>query len=109
VVWGIPMAAKLFDFRMGDGSRNFGDLPMTVLWYDLRDHIAKLDGATVTAFVTDDVTEAWIDFTYREQTFSVNDQNGEYWFFVDDPTCPDDILLAVLSHCETLLVGGSGA
>jgi hypothetical protein len=100
------MAEPLFDIRMKDGSRHFGVLPQSVLWYDMRDHIAKLDGATVTAFVTDDVTEAWIDFTYREQTFSVNDQNGEYWFFVDDPTCPANILRAVLSHCEALLVKG---
>ena len=97
------MVKRLFDIRMKDGSRNFGDLPATVIWYDLRDHVAKLDGATITGFVTDHVTEAWIDFTYRGHNFSVNDQNGDYWFFVEDPACPDDILLSVLSHCERLL------
>lgn len=88
---------------MNDGSRHFGALPQTVLWYELRDHIKKLAGATVTGFITDDVTEAWIDFTYRGQQFSVNDQYGEYWFFVADPQCPDELLTAVLAHCSLLL------
>lgn len=89
---------------MKDGSRHFGDLPQTVLWYELRDYIGRLDGAAITAFITDHVTEAWIDFSYRGYQFSVNDQHGDYWFFVDKPGCPDEILEAVLSHCELLLV-----
>jgi hypothetical protein len=88
---------------MHDGSRHFGDLPRTVLWYDLRDHISTLKGATITGFLTDDVTEAWIDFTYEGQQFSVNDQFGEYWFFVDDPHCPEKVLEEVLAHCALLL------
>ena len=92
---------------MNDGSRHFGGLPQTVLWYELRDHIGGLDGAAVTGFITDHVTEAWIDFTYRGFHFSVNDQNGDYWFFVDEPRCPDEVLRAVLSHCKLLL--GEGA
>jgi hypothetical protein len=100
------MAEKLFSMIMNDGSRHFGDLPQTVLWYELRDHLERFAGAAVTGFVTDHVTEAWIDFSYRGYHFSVNDQFGNYWFFVDDPGCPDEILEAVLSHCELLL--GSG-
>jgi hypothetical protein len=95
--------SKLFNIEMGDGSRHFGDLPQTVIWYDLRDHIVKLDGATVTGFITDEVTEAWIDFDYRGHQFSVNDQYGDYWFFVQDPQCPDEILEQVLCHCSLLL------
>jgi len=37
-------------------------------------HIAQLEGAVVTGFITDHVTEAWIDFTYCGDQFSVNDQ-----------------------------------
>ena len=97
------MAVKLLTVEMKDGSRHFGDLPQTVSWHRLRTHIEELDGAEVTHFVTDNVTEAWIDFSYRGHQFSVNDQFGAYWFFVNDPTCPDKILVAVLSHCEALL------
>lgn len=103
------MAEKLLSMIMNDGSRHFGDLPQTVLWYELRDHIERFDGAAVTGFVTDHVTEAWIDFSYRGYQFSVNDQFGDYWFFVDNPECPDKILEAVLSHCEVLLGSGRKA
>lgn len=97
------VAEELFNLTMKDGSRHFGDLPQTALWHDLRDHIENLGDATITDFVTDNVTEAWIDFTYRGHRFSVNDQYGDYWFFVADPKCPDDILNAVLAHCMLLL------
>ena len=97
------MAEGFLSIVMNDGSRHFGELPQTVLWYELRDHIEVLEGASVTDFVTDHVTEAWIDFSYRGHRFSVNDQFGDYWFFVEDPNCPDEILRAVLSHCELLL------
>src|SRR5678815_2509285 len=94
---------QLLSTIMNDGSRHFGNLPQSVLWHELRDHISRLEGAVLTDFVTDNVTEAWIDFTYRGCRFSVNDQMGDYWFFVDRPICPDAVLQAVLSHCELLL------
>jgi hypothetical protein len=97
------MAVKLLNIEMNDGSRHFGDLPQTLTWYQLRIHIKKLDGAKVTGFITDHVTEAWIDFSYRGHCFSVNNQFGAYWFFVNDPNCPDEILAAVVSRCEVLL------
>jgi hypothetical protein len=103
------MAKELLSIIMNDGSRHFGDLPQTVLWHELRDHIGRLVGAEVTNFITDNVTEAWIDFTYRACRFSVNDQMGDYWFFVDNAKCPDEILEAVLSHCELLLGSGRQA
>ena len=97
------MTDLLLDLRMHDGSRHFAGLPMTTLWYDVRDHVEKLSGAVLTGFVTDHVTEAWIDFTYADHQFSINDQHGEYWFFVQDPACPDAVLLRVLRHFERLL------
>ena len=68
-----------------------------MLWHRLPNHIDKLDGAEVTDFITDNVTEAWIDCSYRGHCFSVNNQFGAYWFFVNDPTCPDKILEDILS------------
>ena len=97
------MAQPLINLIMHDGSRHFGDLPQTALWYDVRDHVARLPGAQLTGFVTDDITEAWIDFTYRQHDFSINDQFGDYWFFVSDPACPDEVLNEVLSHFAELL------
>lgn len=97
------MDEVLFDIRMNDGSRHFGDLPQTALWYDVRDHASKLEGVVVTSFITDHVTECWIDFSYSGHAFSMNDQFGDYWFFVNDPACVDDILQRVLSHFRLLL------
>ena len=37
------MALKLLTIEMKDGSRHFGELPQTVLWHRLRNHIEKLE------------------------------------------------------------------
>lgn len=97
------MAKELLNIIMHDDSRHFGELPQSATWYKLRRHIGNLNGVSVTEFITDHVTEAWIDFTFRGHQFSVNNQFGDYWFFVNAPHCPDDILEAVLSHCRLLL------
>lgn len=99
------MAAKLINIIMNDGSRHFADLPESIDWYQLRDHIQRLDGARVTNFLTDNITEVWIDFAYRGHQFSINNQFGSYWFFVENPQCSDEILEAVLRHCELVLRG----
>jgi hypothetical protein len=100
--------ARIYDIRMHDASRHFAGLPETYSvecpqWESLRDHVAKLEGAVLTGYATDQVTEAWIDFTYREHAFSMNNQCGEWWFFVTDPACPEEILDEVLRHYERLL------
>jgi hypothetical protein len=62
-----------------------------------------LPGTEVTKYLTDNVTEMWLDFSFRGHSFTVNNQYGEFWFFVTDPACPDDIRTAVVEHCELLL------
>ena len=97
------MKIELFDFRACDGSRKFAELPETVFFDVLRDHTPKLKGALITGFITDWVTEVWLDFEYRGQKFSVNNQFGDYWFFVENPGCPDEMLLEVAEHFSRLL------
>jgi hypothetical protein len=92
------MTREPLQMLMPDDSRYFGALPQTVMWDAVHAHIARLPGAAVTAYVTDHLTEAWIDFTYRGYAFSINDQLGDYWFFVDHPACPDALLGDVLAH-----------
>lgn len=94
---------KLFDIKMNDGSRHFGDMPETVSFHNIREHASKLRGAVETAFVTDEVTEMWLDLIYNGHQFSINNQCGEYWFFVNDHKCPDEILFKVLEHFRALL------
>ena len=77
---------------------------MSVLWDEFRNHNVGLNGSDLTDFITDGVTEASIDFRYRGQRFTINDQLGEYWCFVEDPDCPDVILHELLGHFSTFLV-----
>lgn len=89
---------RLFDWRAKDGSRNFADLPEVVFFDELRSHLGKLTGAVESEFLTDWLTEVWLDFEYEGYRFSINNQMGEYWFFVGDPACPDQILSDVVEH-----------
>ena len=91
---------KLFDIRMNDGSHNFADLPESVFFDKLCEHAEAFKNAQVTEFITDWVTEVWLDFEYHGHKFSINNQHGEYWFFVDDPNCPDEILMEVIEYFE---------
>jgi hypothetical protein len=92
---------------MHDGSRHFASLPATHDWFAVRDHVRSLPGARLTDFVCDGVTEAWIDFGYASHRFSINDQAGEYLFFVTDPACSDGVLRAVVDHWAGLLAAPS--
>ena len=98
------ISSKLFNFTMHDGSRNFYDLSEnTVGWSKLYKYLGKLRGVNKTGFLTDQVTEVWMDFEFRGEKFSVNNQCGDYWFFVENPACSDEILLEIVAHCEKLL------
>ena len=97
------MNFELLNITMHDGSRQFASLPESRSWYALRDHLARLPGAAVTDFITVGVTEVWIDFTYRGYAFTINNQFGEYWFFVQQPDCPNSVLSEVADYCRRLL------
>lgn len=97
------MIRDLFDMRMNDGSRHFVDMPEVVFFDELADHVEELDGAEITEFITNGVVEMWLEFEYRGQKFSVNNQLGDYWFFVENPECPEEILFEVIDHFRQLL------
>ncbi|MHC5036626.1 MAG: hypothetical protein ACYTHM_04875 [Planctomycetota bacterium] len=95
---------EIFDVRFNDKSRHFADLPQTELWGKVRKHVKALPGANLSGFITDWITEAWIDFSYKNHKFTINDQYGDYWFFVEDPECPEEILREVRNHFAGLLL-----
>lgn len=97
------MIKDLFDMRMQGGARHFADMPEAVFFDDFADHVENLEGAEITEFITDGVIEMWLDFEYRGHKFSVNNQFGDYWFFVQDPDCDEEILLEVCDHFRQLL------
>jgi hypothetical protein len=98
---------KLTNHIMRDGTRCFVALQPNAGWSAVRDHAAGLEQANVTGFLTDSVTEAWIDFDYAGYKFNINDAPGDYSFFVNDPACPDTILQRVVDHFAALLEPGS--
>lgn len=97
------MIRDLLDMRMKDGLRHFVDMPEDVFFDEFADHAEKLDGAEITNFITDGVVEMWLEFDFRGHKFSVNNQFGDYWFFVQDPNCPEEILFEVIDHFRKLL------
>lgn len=101
------MKTSLLNFKAHDGSRNFSELPESCSWDKLKKHIQRLPGARIKDYISDQVTEMWLDFSFSGHTFTVNNQMGDFWFFVQDSNCPDEILTVVVEHCETLLDGQS--
>lgn len=96
----------LLNHRTHDGSRHFAEFDQEseqFPWDQVRDHLAGLEGATVTGYLTDNVTEVWIDFDYKKHKFTVHNPMGWWWFFVNDPTCDDEILEAVVVHAAKFL------
>jgi hypothetical protein len=97
------MFSDLLENKMNDGSRHFADLPEVVFFDDFADYVEELDGAEIVEFLTDGVVEMWLDFEFRGHKFSVNNQFGDYWFFVEDSDCPEEILFEVIDHFRLLL------
>ena len=97
------MFNDLLEIKMNDGSRHFVDMPEVVFFDEFYEHTEKLESAEITEFLTDGVVEMWLDFEFRGHKFSVNNQFGDYWFFVENPECPDEILLEVVAHYRQLL------
>jgi hypothetical protein len=93
----------LLDIRIHDGWRQFARLPASNDWRLVREHIGRLSGAKAADFLWDGGAQAGIDFVYKGQVFAINDQFGEYWFFVQDPRCRDGVLCEVKAHWEELL------
>ena len=94
--------AEITSFIMHDGSRRFLSLPESILSGALFDRIGAMPNTRVTEFI-ETIPESWIDFEFHGFEFSINTQFGEYWFFVRDRNCPDDILIDIRDRFATIL------
>lgn len=97
------MIDDLLKNKIISGARHFVDMPEIVFFDELADHVEELEGAEITEFITDGTVEMWLDFEFRGHLFSVHNHLGDYWFFVADPNCPEEILLEVIDHFRKLL------
>ncbi len=93
---------KLINHKTNDNARRFLELPENVYSERLFLHTLYSWGAQPKEFIYT-VLESWIMFHYQNYEFSINNQYGEYWFFVRDPECPEEILEKVAIHFATLL------
>ena len=93
---------EYLDQRMPDGSRLFASFKFPVSWPVFRQHLEQMQSLKVTRFVTDGVTEGWLDFDYFGHHFTVNDPQGEFFVFVDDAECPSFILGELMKHFRKL-------
>ncbi len=59
--------------------------------------------ADVTSYLSDEVTEVWIDFTYEGRDYTVNNQVGEYWFFANEPVAHQYALADVADRLAKML------
>ncbi len=81
----------------------FVDMPEVVFFDEFADHVEELEDAEITEFQTNGIVEMWLDFEFSGHKFSVTNHLGDYWFFVENPKCPDEILLEVITHFRKLL------
>ena len=92
-----------FKAKMTDGSRHFVDLPIEFAFFDeLYEHTEKLPGVEIGEFLVDGIVSMWLEFTFRGHKFTVNNQFTDYWFFVEDAECPEEILLEIADHYRQL-------
>jgi hypothetical protein len=75
----------------------FAQFPMKRSWRAIRDNVPSLRGASVVLFVGSDY-DSWLIYTYNGHEFSINDEDAELKFHVQDRDCPPQILDIVCKH-----------
>lgn len=89
--------------KLNDDARHFVDFPEVIFFDEIADHIDGLYGSEIVEFEADGVFAVWIEFTYRDNKFFVDNAMGDYRFHVEDPKCDDNILLEIAEHMRLLL------
>ena len=87
----------------GDRPRTFVELWDTKDWPDVLAHLGKLPGISDVNFRDVNQNEPPLMFTFLGHRFSFYRADGDYLGVVDDPECPDEILLRVAHHLNSLL------
>lgn len=93
----------LLKIRLEIGWRHFVDLPEVVFFDDFYDHVEGLDDAQITEFDLDGTIEMSLEFEFRGHKFFIGNQFGDYWFLVEDASCPDEILIEIIEHFRPLV------
>lgn len=97
---------KALDEKMEDGSLLFAELSSEISWVDLRNHFERIDQLLIMKFVTDGITEAWLDFYYYDQHFTIHCPLDIYLVFAQDYDCPAFMLNDLLAHFRAVMPNG---
>lgn len=94
-------------YLLGDADdeppRIFVELWDTRDWPEVQNRLAQLPDITELAFRQHDNAEACLEFVFRSHRFRFYRGCGDYAGVVDDPSCPDEILLGVADHLNRFL------
>ena len=94
--------ASITNFISHDGSRHFLSLRQSIPSDALVAAMKAMPDIAINKFI-ETIPESWIDFDFRGHKFAINDQFGEYWFFVKDAACQENILLSLRDRFATIL------
>lgn len=95
---------EIFDMRCPERSRHFArvrDRFGPCHWPETLQKISAIPGVAVTQ-ILDSIPQALVDFTFRGHEFSLDTQFGEFWLFVADPECPNEVLVEVAAAIRDL-------
>lgn len=92
----------LRQYVMASGWRLFAELWETEHPTALRHHATLFPKLTAIDGVPE-YPDAVLAFVIDSQSFAVTRSQGEYLFFVENPECDTDLLLAVARHFNLLL------
>lgn len=94
-------------YGIPDSARHFVDFPEILFFDELADHIALLEGCEIEESEFDGVLGVWIRFAYAGNVFHVDNVPGNFRIYVEDPNCPEPILLEIAAHLRKLLENGT--
>ncbi len=87
---------------MNDRSILIAEITGSLGWEALLLHLELHPGLTIVRTDTDDVTEQWIDFTFRGGRFTIHQEPGSHSIFRNDPDGSPEITRAILDHLLSL-------
>jgi hypothetical protein len=95
----VAMSERINKTVNADGSVCFGAIPCDLHRGGLKKPLEALPGIRITGIIGD-VTECWMDFTYRGYELSAHETMG--LDILHGPAdCPDEVLSQILIHCQT--------
>ena len=76
----------------------FCKFPQTRFWFEVGERLLKLRGVAVTDAMDHPMVGSWLCFTFREHSFTITAECGEFVFSVEERDCPEVVRAEVSAH-----------